>query len=138
MPPIPVCPDCSPLSAPENMSDYLTAEEVYSSTVNSPSTHVFYGNARKGQVIEHVFSARKVGKTGYILLVPFSGNPNLKQIFVGSQSHPDFVWTPGPKDILSGPLVEVHRKKVTHAASVTVRVTSASATAGYAIMYFEK
>ena len=137
MPIVPQCTDCKPMIQPESPSAYVTQQEVLDSISTSSSVQVATLTVLRGQVATANFVTRQAGKVGWVVLIPLSGDPNLKRIFAGSASHPDFDWAPLAKDLKKGAMIEIKKFVIPYAESLTVWVTSAANTSRFMVLYSE-
>lgn len=137
MPIVPNCADCQPLSLPSNVNDYTTRQEVINATSHSNQVQVLYMSVSKGKTAVVNLATRRAGATGTVLLIPLSGDPNLSRIFTGSASHPDFDWTPAPRDLQQGAYLEGKKFQIPYAEPLSVVVTSMAATSSFALLYWE-
>ena len=137
MPIVPNCADCLPLSLPKTVVDYVTRQEVIDSTSSSNGVQVIYLEASKGKTIPVHLVTRNAGATANVLLIPLSGNPDLRRIFVGSASHPDFNWVASPANLRPGAFIEGRKFVIPNAGPLTVWVGSPTTSSRFALLYFE-
>lgn len=137
MPIVPECADCKPLSQPQNASDYVTLQEVRDSISTSNSVQSAFLEVKKGQTVSANFVTRQPGRTGFVVLIPLSGDPNLYRIFGGSAAHPDFDWRPISSQLRPGASIESQKFLIPFAEPLTVQVTSAAALSKFVVLYSE-
>lgn len=137
MPIIPDCADCLPLSLPKNVADYVTRQEVIDATSRSSQVQVGYFDITRGKSLPIHWVARNAGATGHVVLIPLSGNPDLRQIVIGSLDRPDFRWSAGPGDLRPGAYIEARKFLIPNAGALTLWVSSPASNSRFALLYWE-